>query len=199
MKRKESEMKRLQSEEQCVESERPNEEPMSKDFTRVPRRERRKVDKGWLWVAFHLSQYLEKSQDYLYRQRVAGHAGGDSHVYEKQGYDHRYLCGEHHPASPWDLQRWNQQIGGDEIQEATVRRLAMAFVTFESYQLTVKSNEVFFILGALSAQSIRKKRSGWQICRPLYSICSSWTVTRSVLTRNKSSCLILCGFQRRGS
>ena len=70
MKRKESEMKRPQSEEQCVESERPNEEPMSKDFSRVPRRERRKVDKG------------------------------DSHVYEKQGYDHRYLCGEHHPASP---------------------------------------------------------------------------------------------------
>ena len=46
MKRKESEMKRPQSEEQCVESERPNEEPMSKDFSRVPRRERRKVDKG---------------------------------------------------------------------------------------------------------------------------------------------------------
>ncbi len=39
-------MKRPQSEEQCVESERPNEEPMSKDFSRVPRRERRKVDKG---------------------------------------------------------------------------------------------------------------------------------------------------------
>ena len=32
MKRKESEMKRPQSEEQCVESECPNEEPISKDF-----------------------------------------------------------------------------------------------------------------------------------------------------------------------
>ena len=37
MKRKESEMKRSLSEEQCVES---------KDFSRVPRRERRKADKG---------------------------------------------------------------------------------------------------------------------------------------------------------
>ena len=46
MKQKESEMKRSLSEEQCVESERPNEEPMSKDFSRVPRRERRKADKG---------------------------------------------------------------------------------------------------------------------------------------------------------
>ena len=46
MKRKESEMKRAQSEERCVESERPNDEPMSKDFSRVPRRERRKADKG---------------------------------------------------------------------------------------------------------------------------------------------------------
>jgi hypothetical protein len=46
MKRKESEMKRSQLEEQCVESERPNGEPISKDFSRVPRRERRKSDKG---------------------------------------------------------------------------------------------------------------------------------------------------------
>ncbi|BAR96485.1 conjugative transposon protein TraB [Prevotella intermedia] len=46
MKRNESEIKRSQLEEQCVESERPNEEPMSKDFSRVPRRERRKADKG---------------------------------------------------------------------------------------------------------------------------------------------------------
>ena len=36
MKRKESEMKRFQSEEQCIESERPNDEPISKDFSRVP-------------------------------------------------------------------------------------------------------------------------------------------------------------------
>ena len=46
MKRKESEMKRSQPEAQCVESERPNDEPISKDFSRVPRRERRKSDKG---------------------------------------------------------------------------------------------------------------------------------------------------------
>ena len=46
MKRKESEMKRFQSEEQCIESERPNDEPISKDFSRVPRRERRKSDKS---------------------------------------------------------------------------------------------------------------------------------------------------------
>ena len=46
MKRKESEMKRSQSEELCVESESPDDEPMSKDFSRVPRRERRKSDKG---------------------------------------------------------------------------------------------------------------------------------------------------------
>ena len=46
MKRKESEMKRSQSEELCVEPERPNDEPMSKDFSKAPRRERRKSDKG---------------------------------------------------------------------------------------------------------------------------------------------------------
>lgn len=46
MKRKESEIKHSQSEEQCVEPERPNDESMSKDFSRVPRRERRKADKG---------------------------------------------------------------------------------------------------------------------------------------------------------
>lgn len=45
MKRKESEMIRSQSEEQGVESERPNDEPMSKDFSRHQRRERRKSDK----------------------------------------------------------------------------------------------------------------------------------------------------------
>ena len=95
MKRKESEIKHSQSEELCVESERPNDEPMSKDFSRVPRRERRKADK----VAFHLSQHFEKSQDHLYRQRVAGHVGGDSHVDEKQRYDHWHLCRKHHPAS----------------------------------------------------------------------------------------------------
>ena len=44
MKRKESEMIRSQSEEQVVKSERPNDEPISKDFSRVPRRERRKSD-----------------------------------------------------------------------------------------------------------------------------------------------------------
>ena len=46
MERKESEMKRSQAEEQCVESERPNDEPISKVFSRVIRRERRKSDKG---------------------------------------------------------------------------------------------------------------------------------------------------------
>ena len=46
MKRKESEMKRPQSEEQCVESESPNDELMPKDFSGAPRRERRKADKG---------------------------------------------------------------------------------------------------------------------------------------------------------
>ena len=66
MKRKESEMKRSQSEEQGGESGRPNDEPISKDFSRVSRRE---------------------------------HIGGDSHVNEKQRYDHRYLCGEYHPSS----------------------------------------------------------------------------------------------------
>ena len=64
MKRKESEMIRSQSEEQGVESERSNDEPISKDFSRVAR-----------------------------------HIGRDSHVYEEQGYDHRHLCGEHHPSS----------------------------------------------------------------------------------------------------
>ena len=44
--RKESEIKRSQSEEQGVESERPNDEPISKNFSRVSRRERRKADKG---------------------------------------------------------------------------------------------------------------------------------------------------------
>ena len=42
MKRKESEMKRSQSEEQIVKSERLNDKPISKDFSR----ERRKSDKG---------------------------------------------------------------------------------------------------------------------------------------------------------
>ena len=46
MKRKEREIKRSQSEEQGVESERPNDEPISKDFSRIQRRERRKADKG---------------------------------------------------------------------------------------------------------------------------------------------------------
>lgn len=46
MKRKESEIKHSQSEEQSVESERPNDEPMSKDFSKAPRRERQKADKG---------------------------------------------------------------------------------------------------------------------------------------------------------
>ena len=46
MKRKESEIKRSQSEEQCTKSERPYDEPMSKDFSKAPRRERRKADKG---------------------------------------------------------------------------------------------------------------------------------------------------------
>ena len=46
IKRKESEIKRSQSEELCVESESLNDVPMSKDFSRVPRRERRKSDKG---------------------------------------------------------------------------------------------------------------------------------------------------------
>ena len=46
MKRKESEIKHAQSEEQSVESERPNDEPMLKDFSRPQRRERRKSDKG---------------------------------------------------------------------------------------------------------------------------------------------------------
>ena len=46
MRRKESEIKHSQSEEQCVESERPNDESMSKDFSRHQRRERRKSDKG---------------------------------------------------------------------------------------------------------------------------------------------------------
>ena len=46
MKRKEREMKRSQSEEQIVKSERLNDKPISKDFSRVPRRERRKSDKG---------------------------------------------------------------------------------------------------------------------------------------------------------
>ena len=42
MKRKESEMIRSQSAEQGVESERPNDEPMSKDFSSHLRRERPK-------------------------------------------------------------------------------------------------------------------------------------------------------------
>ena len=46
MERKKSEIKRSQSEKQCVESESPNNELMSKVFSRVPRRERRKFDKG---------------------------------------------------------------------------------------------------------------------------------------------------------
>ena len=46
MKRKESEIKHSQSEEQGVESERPNDEPISKVFSRIQRRERRKADKG---------------------------------------------------------------------------------------------------------------------------------------------------------
>ena len=49
MKRKESEIKRSQSEEQGVEPEHPNDEPISKNFSRVSRvsrRERRKADKG---------------------------------------------------------------------------------------------------------------------------------------------------------
>ena len=46
MKRKESEIKHAQSEEQCIETERPNDESMSKDFSKAPRRERRKADKG---------------------------------------------------------------------------------------------------------------------------------------------------------
>ncbi len=46
MKRKESEMKRSQSEERCIEPEHPNDEPISKDFSRAPRRGRRKADKG---------------------------------------------------------------------------------------------------------------------------------------------------------
>ena len=47
---------------------------------------------------------IEKSQDYLYCQRAAGHVGGDSHVDEKQRYDHWHLCRKHHPASSRYLQ-----------------------------------------------------------------------------------------------
>ena len=46
MKRKESEVIHSQSEEQVIKSERPSEEPISKDFSRVQRRERRKSDKS---------------------------------------------------------------------------------------------------------------------------------------------------------
>ena len=46
MKRKESEVIHSQSEEQVIKSERPSEEPTSKDFSRVQRRERRKSDKS---------------------------------------------------------------------------------------------------------------------------------------------------------
>ena len=45
MKRKESEMKRSQVEKQ-EKSEFPDDAPIAKDFSRVPRRERRKADKG---------------------------------------------------------------------------------------------------------------------------------------------------------
>lgn len=64
-------------------------------------------------------------------------------------------------------------MGANEEMISLAESYGRLFVTFKPYQLTVKSNEVFFILGALSARSIRKKRSGWQICRPLYSIYSS--------------------------
>ena len=46
MKRKECEIKHSQSEELCVESERPNDEPISKNFSRDSRRERWKSNKG---------------------------------------------------------------------------------------------------------------------------------------------------------
>ena len=45
MKRKESEKKRSQSEEQCVESERPNDEPISKDISLFLSSERGNVRK----------------------------------------------------------------------------------------------------------------------------------------------------------
>ena len=98
MKRKESEMKRFQSEEQCIESERPNDEPISKDFSRVPRRERRKSDKSDYESLFICRNTL-KNRKTIYIARVTGHNGGYSHVDEKQRYDHWYLCGEHHPPS----------------------------------------------------------------------------------------------------
>lgn len=46
MKRKESEMKRSQSEDQVVKPERPNDKPISMDFSKVQRREKRKSGKG---------------------------------------------------------------------------------------------------------------------------------------------------------
>ena len=76
-------MIRSQSEEQGVESERPNDEPMSKDFSRHQRRERRKSDKDDYESLFICRNTLKKSQDHLYSQRVARHIGGDSHVYEE--------------------------------------------------------------------------------------------------------------------
>jgi len=38
-----------------------------------------------------------------------------------------------------------------------VKHLAMAFVTFEPYQLTVKSNEVFFIGGHCPPEAYERK------------------------------------------
>ena len=99
MKQKESEMKRSLSEEQCVESKRPNDEPISKDFSKVPRRERRKADEGDYESLFICRNTL-KNRKTIYIARVARHAGGNSHVDEKQRCDHWYLCGEHYPSSP---------------------------------------------------------------------------------------------------
>ena len=130
MKRKESEMKRSQSEEQGGGIGTSKWRTNIKGFFKSLKKRKAKVWQGRLWVAFHLSQHLEESQDHLYCQRVARHIGGDSHVNEKQRYDHRYQCGEYHPSSSWDLQGWNQQVSGDEVQETVVSYLAVAFCYF---------------------------------------------------------------------
>ena len=83
MRRKESEIKHSQSEEQCVESERPNDESMSKDFSRHQRRERRKSDKGDYESLFICRNTLKNRKTIYDCQRVARHIGGDSHVNEK--------------------------------------------------------------------------------------------------------------------
>lgn len=130
MKRKESEMKCSHSEGQFVESERPNDESMSKDFSRVQRRERRKADKGDYESLFicrntlrnRKTIYIAKELQDTLAEIVMSMRNRDMTI---GIYVENIIL--HHLEIYKDEFK---QIGGDEVQETIVRHLAMAFCYF---------------------------------------------------------------------